>query len=219
MSEIWTISYLVLWALVLLLAAAVTILARQIGLLHIRMVPSGALTTNSGPDIGGVVPDFQELDIDGVVVALHQESRKRAFLLFHSPGCSSCLDLMPVIRSMFRTERSSLRLILVSVKDDLVENRRFIEQHRLEGIPYIVSPGLRNHLNVYQVPYALLLNEKGVLLAKGLVNNFHHVESLFNAADIRERDFENSTPERANTVAVPPRVSNSPTPLIHSAGN
>ena len=50
------ISNLVLWALVLLLTAVVLALARQVGVLHERIAPAGALMLNRGLTVGEPAP-------------------------------------------------------------------------------------------------------------------------------------------------------------------
>jgi hypothetical protein len=38
-------------------------------------------------------------------------------------------------------------------------------------------------MNITTVPYALLLDEEGVLRSKGIVNSLSHLESLLNTID------------------------------------
>ncbi len=56
MIDALTISQLVLWILVLVLSAAVVVLARQVGLLHERISPTGALALSKGPSVGAQAP-------------------------------------------------------------------------------------------------------------------------------------------------------------------
>jgi methylamine dehydrogenase accessory protein MauD len=65
MTDIWLISYLSLWLIVIALAFLVLVLARQIGLLHSRLRPSGAMITNEGPEIGEMVPEAELVDLKG----------------------------------------------------------------------------------------------------------------------------------------------------------
>src|SRR5579864_8871412 len=79
-----------------------------------------------------------------------------------------------------RDERSWLDVILAS-DGDLAEQREFLRTQGLEGIPYVVSPALGLAYQVSRLPFAALLDEQGVLRARGLVNSREHLESLFEA--------------------------------------
>ena len=58
-----------------------------------------------------------------------------------------------------------------------------VEQHHLERVRYVLSPTLGISYQVGKLPYAVLLDAAGVILAKGLVNTREHLESLFEARD------------------------------------
>ncbi len=45
-------SQIVSWVIVMGLTAAVVALARQVGVLHVRLAPAGALLTGKGPSVG-----------------------------------------------------------------------------------------------------------------------------------------------------------------------
>ena len=53
-----TVSHLLLWVVVLVLGVAVLALARQVGVLHERIAPMGALMMDSGPKVGELAPSF-----------------------------------------------------------------------------------------------------------------------------------------------------------------
>ncbi len=52
MTEALLVSNIVLWVLVIVLALIVLALARQVGILHERVAPAGALMPTSGPKVG-----------------------------------------------------------------------------------------------------------------------------------------------------------------------
>ena len=138
-----TISNAVLWLVVLLLAAAVLALARQLGVLHERIAPAGALMMRRGLAVGEAVPVLEVADLEGQA---HQVGSARAdgrstLLLFVSPGCPVCKSLLPAVKSSRKDERSWVDVILAS-DGDSAEQRAFVAAHGLEGIPYIVSAAL-----------------------------------------------------------------------------
>jgi methylamine dehydrogenase accessory protein MauD len=176
------ISNLVLWALVLLLAAVVLALVRQVGVLHERIAPAGALMLKRGLVVGEPAPLVEVADLAG---AAHQLGAARSdgrstLLLFVSPTCPVCKTLLPAVKSSRRDERSWMDVILAS-DGDLGAQREFVRTQGLDGIPYVVSAALGLAYQVSRLPFAALLDDKGILRARGLVNSREHLESLFEA--------------------------------------
>jgi methylamine dehydrogenase accessory protein MauD len=176
------LSNAVLWILVLLLSAVVLALVRQVGVLHERIAPAGALMLNRGLTVGSPAPVLEVADLDG---RSHQVGSARGdgrstLLLFVSPTCPVCKTLLPALRSSRSDERAWLDVILASDGDG-AEQREFVRAQQLEGIPYVVSAALGLAYQVSRLPFAALLDEQGILRARGLVNSREHLESLFEA--------------------------------------
>ncbi|NIR25546.1 MAG: redoxin domain-containing protein [Gammaproteobacteria bacterium] len=183
MTDIWLVSYLVLWVLVLGEALAIMALARQIGLLHTRLGPTGARMTNAGLELGNVAPPVSERDLNGQLVTLGVERNKPTLLIFISPNCSVCAELIPAIRAVYHHEQKYIDFIVVSLLEDEAENRAYIKRHRLNGIPYVISSQIAEAYQVASAPYAILVNAEGKIQTKGLANHREHLESLLNALD------------------------------------
>jgi methylamine dehydrogenase accessory protein MauD len=176
------VSNVVLWVLVLVLAAVVLALVRQVGVLHERIAPAGALMLNRGLTVGAAAPVLEVADLDG---GTHQIGSARAdgrstLLLFVSPSCPVCKALLPAVKSSRRDERAWMDVILAS-DGDQQEQRSFVREQGLEGVPYVVSAALGLAYQVSRLPFAALLDERGILRARGLVNSREHLESLFEA--------------------------------------
>jgi methylamine dehydrogenase accessory protein MauD len=176
------ISNSVLWLVVLLLAAAVLALARQVGVLHERIAPAGALMLRRGLAVGEAAPIVEVADLEG---RAHQIGSARAdgrstLLLFVSPTCPVCKSLLPAVKSSRKDERSWVEVILAS-DGDSAEQRAFVAAQGLAGVPYVVSAALGLAYQVSRLPFAALLDERGILRARGLVNSREHLESLFEA--------------------------------------
>ena len=177
-----TVSNVVLWVLVLALAAVVLALTRQLGVLHQRIAPAGALMLNRGLIVGEPAPVLELAALDGreLSVGLARADGRSTLLLFVSPSCPVCKSLLPVVKFSRRDERSWMDVILAS-DGDSAEQREFVRAQGLEGIPYVVSAALGLAYQVSRLPFAALLDERGVLRARGLVNSREHLESLFEA--------------------------------------
>jgi methylamine dehydrogenase accessory protein MauD len=176
------VSNVVLWVLVLILAAVVLALTRQLGVLHERIAPAGALMLNRGLAVGEPAPLLEVAALDGqtLKVGAARGDGRSTLLLFVSPTCPVCKTLLPAVKSSRRDERSWLDVILAS-DGDALEQREFVRAQGLEGIPYVVSAALGLAYQVSRLPFAALLDEQGVLRARGLVNSREHLESLFEA--------------------------------------
>jgi methylamine dehydrogenase accessory protein MauD len=176
------ISNVVLWVVVLALLAVVLALTRQLGVLHERITPVGALMLNKGLAVGEQAPTVDVVDLSGsaVKVGAPRADGKSTLLLFVSPTCPVCKSLLPVVKSSGKDERDWLHVILAS-DGNPEEHRAFAREHGLGGVPYVVSAPLGMTYQVSRLPFAALLDEAGVLRARGLVNSREHLESLFEA--------------------------------------
>jgi methylamine dehydrogenase accessory protein MauD len=177
-----TVSNIVLWVLVLTLAAVVLALTRQLGVLHERIAPAGALMLNRGLKVGESAPVVEVTDLGGGThrVGLARDDGRSTLLLFVSPTCPVCKTLLPVVVSSRRDERDWLDVILASDGEEGAQ-REFVARQGLERVPYVVSAALGLAYQVSRLPFAALVDAQGVLRARGLVNSREHLESLFEA--------------------------------------
>lgn len=171
-------SQILLWLVILALTVAVLALARQIGVLHQRIAPIGALVPARGPQIGDRVPPLNLRLIGGGAVDLAAPLAPGAagrLLLFVSAACPICKTLIPIALDFRRTER----LELVFVGDaPLSEQEALIRRFGLSGEAFANGPEIGMAFSVGQLPFAVLIDGEGKIAAKGLVNSREHLESL-----------------------------------------
>ncbi len=185
MTEALLISNLVLWLVVLVLCAVVVALVRQIGVLHERIAPAGALMLGKGPKVGEQAPQFELQGLAGdetVTIGGKQTAERSTLVFFLSPTCPVCETLLPVLHSARKSERDWLRIVLAS-DGDISAQQSFIETNDLAVFPYILSAELGRAYHVEKLPYAILIDEQGVLRSRGLINTREHLESLFEAKE------------------------------------
>lgn len=177
-------SNLALWVAVIALGVTVLALARQVGVLYERVAPAGALMISAGPDVGDPAPvlDFETLGGAPLRLGGAHANGRTTLLFFLSPTCPVCDTLIPVLRSMRKDEGRWLDIVLAS-DGELAEQRAFVERKQLGEFPYVVSTQLGVTYQVGKLPYAVLIDEQGVVRAKGLTNNREHLESLFEAKE------------------------------------
>jgi methylamine dehydrogenase accessory protein MauD len=176
------VSVIVLWIVVLALIAVVFALTRQLGVLHERISPVGALMLNRGLKVGERAPVVDVVDLDGGTfeIGAPRADGRSTLLLFVSPTCPVCKSLLPIVKSSGRQEREWLEIILAS-DGNPEEHRTYVRANDLAQARYIISAPLGMTYQVSRLPFAALLDESGVLRARGLVNSREHLESLFEA--------------------------------------
>jgi methylamine dehydrogenase accessory protein MauD len=184
MSEALLVSNAVLWLLVLVLSGVVLALVRQVGILHERVAPAGALTLHGGPKVGEVAPELVLESWSGV--SLHvggrAEDGRSTLLFFVSPSCPVCKTLLPVVGRVVESERTWLRAVIAS-DGPREQHEAFVASHGLAHGDYVLSTALGLAYQVAKLPYAVLVDELGVVRASGLVNTREHLESLFEAKE------------------------------------
>jgi hypothetical protein len=137
------------------LGAAVLALAREVGLLRLRVGPAAALEIPSeGPELGsrtGIAAG-----IEGVSDA------DLALAVFTSEGCHVCEALRPAVDSI-----AAHPAVAVGRFDEREEAREWLA------------------LDVPGSPYAVALDPDGTVLAKGTFNNLAQLESILAAGERR----------------------------------
>jgi methylamine dehydrogenase accessory protein MauD len=178
-------SQIVLWIAVLVLAIICIALARQVGVLHQRIAPAGALTMRQALKVGEAAPQMTLTALDGSVVPIGGVRAGRSqLILFLSPDCTICQTLLPSVRSAQGAERQWLDIVLASDGYTLDKHAEFVRDKDLGKFPYVLSEALGRTFDVAKLPFAVLLDEAGKLAASGLVNSREHLESLFVAKEI-----------------------------------
>jgi len=179
------ISYVILWALVIVLSLLVFALARQVGVLHERVAPAGALMPTSGPKVGEMTEAMRLTDLKEHTVTIGGADSEglATLILFISPTCPVCKSLVPIARSLVSYEGKRMRLVFASDGDKIERHFAYVSDLDLEDYPYIVSLPLGLAYEVSKLPFAVLIGSDGALKSKGLVNTREHLESLVESMD------------------------------------
>ena len=203
MTQALLVSNAILWLCVVVLGLVVVALVRQVGLLHERIAPVGALVQAQGPVVGEPAPVVEALDLSGRRVTVGGPGQ-RTLLFFLSPTCPVCDKLLPTLHRVVRAEGARTRLVLASDGGDAESHRLFVREKALIDHPYLLSTEVGMAYQVAKLPTAVLIDEQGIVRARGLVNSREHLESLFRADELgvasiqdhlsRERDAGESGP-------------------------
>ena len=176
-------SNLLLWLLIILLLVIVFALARQIGVLHERVAPVGALMPMNGPKIGERVETIKAQALDGTSMTIGEGMDDNILIYFLSPGCPVCKSLLPVVQEI-ETQEPGFKVRYASDGETTSAHERYATEHGIPVSNYLLSRELGISLAVNKLPFAALINRDGVLRARGLVNNREHLESLLAADEL-----------------------------------
>jgi methylamine dehydrogenase accessory protein MauD len=184
MGDALIVSNVLLWLALLALAGVVLALLRQIGILHERIAPAGALLGREGPRPGEEAPILEVEDWSGTRLRIGGADPGDAgtLLFFVSPTCPVCKTLLPLLRSVCAAEDGALRLVVAS-DGPREEHETFVREHGLALGHYVLSTALGLAYQVGRLPYAVLVDAEGIVRARGLVNSREHLESLFEARE------------------------------------
>jgi len=142
------------------LGVAVLALAREVGMLRLRLGPSAALEiSHEGPEVGGSTGLIERF--------LLEPSNELALAVFTSVGCHVCRVLGPSVELLRR--------------DPTIAVASFEESADSEVFEALGIPG---------VPYAIAMDPAGTVLAKGTFNNLAHLESVIATAVQRRAERE-----------------------------
>ena len=183
MDNALILSNVILWVVVIALIVVVFALTRQIGILYERIAPMGALTIDTGPQIGEAAPQIALRDLGGQTVELHGPAARSRLAFFLSPTCPVCKKLLPILRDVQSREAGWLEVLLAS-DGEAPEHLAFRKREKLENFRYLLSAELGMRYRISRLPYAVLIDETGMVRAKGLVNSREHLESLFTAKEM-----------------------------------
>lgn len=191
-----SISFALLWLVVLALAAAVFALARQIGLLHERLPPVGALVTQEGPVVGELAPRMQLAANDGrrFELGAARASARPLLLLFVSGECPVCKKILRWSGDFARAETVDLVLL-----GESPNSQAEAELRRLVGAEAAYVGNASQAAIAFRVgklPYAVMIGANGIIAAKGLVNSREHLESLIVSTELGFKSLQDYLGER-----------------------
>lgn len=182
MLQALAVSQVLVWLVIVGLGVLCLALARQIGVLHQRIAPMGAMMVEHGPPVHSAAPQVPVHTLSGMPLTIGAPSPDgdSQLLLFVSPDCPLCRQLIPVVQRFAR--RESIETLFIGDDSDS-RLRKMVLEYGLEMKTFINSAAVGRIYHVDKLPYAVLLTSDGRIAAKGLVNSHEHLESLIAARD------------------------------------
>ena len=179
----WLVSYVVNWVLLLALGIFCIAILRQLGLLYVRLGGSlGALQTADGPELGASLPVTSVHDSFGVVRSLLPEAGHHKLLVFMSPTCEICDPMVPHMPAFSRSLRSHAEMLVMMTSEDT--SGKFSSWK--PGAPQmVIDQSVAEMLVLPAMPYAIVVDDQGHIVSKGVFNDMVQLESLLNEAESR----------------------------------
>jgi len=171
-------SYGGLWMLVLIQAAVVLLLLRQVGLIHLQIIQSVA--GNAGLAIGEKVPDFLLLDVDDPELRIESPAKngRPLVLIFMKPDCPACKKGAAAIERV-KYDANAIADWAVVLFSDKEECVAFRAAHGLTDLALCQdAAGLGKAFGVTRVPFGFFIDEEGVIRSKGPVSSTSSLQRL-----------------------------------------
>jgi methylamine dehydrogenase accessory protein MauD len=178
------VSYVTLWLLVLVLGFLLLGGLRALALLRWRLEQLEATTPSrlgrGGLKLGKNAPDFTLPCVAGSEVSLHDFAGRRVLLVLTQSGCKPCHRVVPELN---RLQRGGEVQVLVVNNGELEATRQWAGEAGV-CFPMLVQQqfSVSRRYEMYATPFAFLIDERGVIAAKGIINNGQHIGFVLSGA-------------------------------------
>jgi len=184
MSPWWLISFIALWLVVLSLGFLLLGALRSLGLLRWRLDQLEATTPSrigrGGLKPGKTAPDFTLPGAAGGEVSLHDFAGRKVLLAFTQSGCKPCHRIVPELN---RLQRGGDVQVLVVNNGEMEATPKWAGEAQA-GFPLLVQQqfSVSKRYEMYATPFAFLIDERGVIASKGIINNGQHIGFVVSGA-------------------------------------
>lgn len=193
MTIFWISCIVILWAVVLFLGFLLLGTLRSLGLLSWRLEQLEATTPKrlgrDGLKLGKKAPDFTLPSADGIELSLHDFAGRKVLLVFTQPGCSPCKAIIPELNRLGPAEQ-----VLVINNGDTDATRKWSTEVGAR-FPVLAQEklGVSKKFEVYATPFAFLIDEKGIIASKGIVNSRQHIRYVLSGKRVGEHNGQAET--------------------------
>ncbi len=136
-----------------------------------------------GPPLGEAPVAADARSVDGDTITIGGPGNAQV-LMFVSPTCHVCEQVMPSLGVAARAK--SMDAIVLSDTDEL-ETAHLFSNRRIDA-PVVAGKDLAVKYGVPGTPFVVVLDDLGVVRAKGTVNNLEQLEGLLDTAIARRAE-------------------------------
>ncbi|WP_053363457.1 redoxin domain-containing protein [Bacillus sp. FJAT-27251] len=175
MSEFLLYSNILLWIVVLVFLVLFFMIFRQFG--EVYLSTSEGISRDGIP-VGESFPKFPEQVVLKSKESTNSITNLPELVVFVSPNCGACKDLLSDWNKYSSNYKNLLNLTVV-IYGTREESQKMLEKTQLKGKIVLDENGeLTDNYKVRVTPFAFILDEKGVVKAKGLCNGEDHIKGL-----------------------------------------
>jgi peroxiredoxin len=132
---------------------------------------------------GKRAPDLTLPSAAGHDVSLHDFAGRKVLLVFTQSGCSPCKAVIPELN---RLERGDTQVVVVN-NGDAATTQKWSDEVGAR-FPVLTQDKFRvsKKYEVFATPFAFLLDAKGVIVSKGIINNWRHIHYVLSGTRLSE---------------------------------
>jgi len=183
MSGLLLVSYVALWALVVVMAVLLLLLYRHFGMMSLGTLEG---VQRDGLPVGGVAPAISGVDADGVDRGWERKTGRYQLLLFAAPDCEPCATVMPHVNRLGRSREAGVDVAAI-VPGPRSEAVRMVNRY---DPPFTVlaedGSGAFGRFRVRVTPFGFVVGPDGRILAKGLCGDVGRLGNLLHAAGLKD---------------------------------
>jgi methylamine dehydrogenase accessory protein MauD len=193
------VSCVLLWLLVLFIAFVLLGSLRSMALLRWRLEQLEATTPSrlgrNGLRPGKKAPAFRLPSVVGPEAALADYAGRKLLLVFVQTGCGPCGAVVPDLNQLHREGKYQLLVVNNADRD---KAREWVNEHNAE-FPVLIQEkwAVSKRYEVIATPFAFLIDEKGIVKSKGIVNSKEHIGFVLKERGVKADHDEPETDEAA----------------------
>lgn len=185
MSTIFYVSYGALWLLLLVMGVLLLLLYRHFGMMTLGTLEG---VQRDGLPIGTAAPLISGVTAQGDELVWEPRRGRPEFLVFASPNCEPCADVLPHVNRLATRNAQSLGVTAVVAGPQEVA-AKLIEQQEHDPAYVCLAEDGSGALDRYRVrvtPFAFVIGTDGRILAKGLCGDQVRLRNLLLAGGLEE---------------------------------
>jgi methylamine dehydrogenase accessory protein MauD len=187
METILLVAVVGLAAVVMFLGFLLLGTLRAVNLLSWRLEQLEATTPKrlgrDGLRPGKKAPDFSLPAADGKQVALRDLDGRKTLLVFTQSGCSPCAQIVPELN---RLDGNAVQVVVINNGDAEATKKWSAEVGARFPVLAQDHFSVARRYEVFATPFAFLIDEKGIIASKGIINNRQHIRYVLSGTRVGE---------------------------------
>jgi len=195
LSSLWLAFSVALWPFVLLQGFLLLGALRSLALLRWRLDQLEATMPSkinrNGLKPGARAPEFSLPSTAGDQVSLRDFAGRKVLLTFTQSGCRPCHTVIPELEKL---QAKGEIQVIVANNGDPASTRDWASKLDV-SFPVLVQERyeLSKRYEAFATPFGFLIDERGVIASKGIINNRQHIEFVLSGSPGEEANHHSAT--------------------------